>query len=241
MWQPIEKKTVVERVYEELSRQILGGKLRPGETLPPERKLSDLLAVNRSAVREALKRLEQARLVAIQQGGGTRVRDFLRSSGMDLLVHLIGGSSGQLNNAALRALIELRFAVGPDIARRAALRSPECGEAALQAAKTLHEAKDVTTAVAGSFAFWDALILGSGNVAYRLAFNTISEAVASVGPLFGELLADELADDDTHRALAAAVTAGDEARAEELARKLCALTETRAAALPDNDEANDDL
>lgn len=241
MWQPIEKKTVVERVYEELSRQILGGKLLPGESLPPERKLSDLLAVNRSAVREALKRLEQARLVAIQQGGGTRVRDFLRSSGMDLLVHLIGGSTGTLNHSALRALIELRYAVGPDIARRAALRNPHCGLDAMKAAEELAGAEGLDGALRASFAFWDALIGGCDNVAYRLAFNTISDAVATVGPLFGELLADELADIETHKAIATAVSTGESTQAEALAKQLCLLTELRAAALPDAMETSDEL
>ena len=55
-------------MYEQLRDHIVSGDVAPGASLPSERVLSERLGVNRAAIREGLKRLEQAGLVAIQQG-----------------------------------------------------------------------------------------------------------------------------------------------------------------------------
>ena len=68
MFKPIERKSLSRSVFEQLSEQILRGALSPGDNLPGERSLSDVLGVNRGAVREALKRLEQARLGYLTAG-----------------------------------------------------------------------------------------------------------------------------------------------------------------------------
>ncbi|MCW3041651.1 MAG: regulatory protein GntR, partial [Solirubrobacterales bacterium] len=61
-------------VYDALRADILGGRLPVDARLPSERTLSDAHAVNRHAVREAVKRLQQSGLVQVTQGGATRVR-----------------------------------------------------------------------------------------------------------------------------------------------------------------------
>ncbi len=58
-----------------LRDEILTGQYRPGERLPSERDLSDRFAASRSAVREALKALDQLGLASIQKGG-VRARAF---------------------------------------------------------------------------------------------------------------------------------------------------------------------
>lgn len=52
-----------------LRDEILSGQYRPGERLPSERDLSDRFGASRSAVREALKALDQLGLASIQRGG----------------------------------------------------------------------------------------------------------------------------------------------------------------------------
>ena len=95
MFKPVEKKSLADAVFEQLREEIVTGRMEPGEALPAERMLSDMLGVNRGAVREALKRLEQARLVTIQQGGSTRVLDFKETAGTDLLAALLMRTDGQ--------------------------------------------------------------------------------------------------------------------------------------------------
>src|SRR3954462_6479654 len=76
------------QVFVRLRQEILSETYVPGDALPSERKLSEDLATNRHAIREALKRLQQAGLVTIRQDGATKVRDWRRHGGLELLLDL---------------------------------------------------------------------------------------------------------------------------------------------------------
>ena len=120
--------SVSGRIYEHLRAEILAG----AETLPSERRLSEELGASRHAVREALKRLQQAGLIRISQGGATRVRDWRRHGGLELLLEL-----GERAREALgleRAVMEMRASVGADAARRCAPRAtPRSGRSSRRA------------------------------------------------------------------------------------------------------------
>ena len=81
-----------EEIAEGLRAQILSGKYGPGERLPSERELSVRLAVNRSSVREALKKLEQLGMIAIRRGGGARVVP-MQQAGLGVLRHALGAKA----------------------------------------------------------------------------------------------------------------------------------------------------
>ena len=63
-------------VFRQLRSRILVGALARGDRLPNERDLADTFEVNRTSVREAVKRLEFLGLVEVRHGLGT----FCRSS-----------------------------------------------------------------------------------------------------------------------------------------------------------------
>jgi GntR family transcriptional regulator, transcriptional repressor for pyruvate dehydrogenase complex len=73
--QPVNRRSVPEDVFDQIVTEVLSGQMQPGETLPSERKLADVLGVSRPAVREAPKRLPAAGLVDVRQGDATTVRD----------------------------------------------------------------------------------------------------------------------------------------------------------------------
>ena len=58
-----------EVIANSLTRDILSGRYRPGERLPSERDLATRFDVNRGAVREAVKSLQQLGIVDVQPGG----------------------------------------------------------------------------------------------------------------------------------------------------------------------------
>jgi len=62
-----------ERVVTELERQILDGTLGPGDRLPTEGELCNILGVSRSVVRDAIRTLVARGLVTVRQGHGTTV------------------------------------------------------------------------------------------------------------------------------------------------------------------------
>jgi DNA-binding FadR family transcriptional regulator len=69
----IERKKLFEHVAAHLEAQILAGKLRPGDQLPPERDLQLTFGVGRPAIREALISLQKAGLVELSNGARARV------------------------------------------------------------------------------------------------------------------------------------------------------------------------
>src|SRR5690349_10662816 len=115
---PITKRLVPDDVFEQLMGEVVGGSLGPGDTLPSERRLAELLGVSRPAVREALQRLSATRLVEVRHGGSTTVRDYSRHGGLDLLPRLLV-RHGELDPSVARSIVEARFAIAPDVARLA--------------------------------------------------------------------------------------------------------------------------
>lgn len=222
MLRPVRRQSLSDAVFEQLREQIVSGEMEPGTTLPAERLLSEKLGVNRGAVREALKRLEQARLVAIQQGGATRVADFLSTAGLDLLAELLVRSDGTLDTTVARSVIEMRSALGPDIARLAALRADDAQRCALVAVVERMEgaAGDLPALQRLAMEFWRTAVEASGNLAYRLAYNTLSVTYERCFDLLTQVLAEELSDLAAYRAIAKAVQKGDTARAERRAAEL---------------------
>jgi GntR family transcriptional regulator, transcriptional repressor for pyruvate dehydrogenase complex len=67
-FQPIKKRRLSDEVTAQIRTRIAAGELRPGDKLPAEREMAANFAVSRGAVREAMRNLELARVVEIQQG-----------------------------------------------------------------------------------------------------------------------------------------------------------------------------
>ncbi len=70
----IRRNKVYEEVAQQIERLILK-KLRPGDKLPSERELAEMLRVSRSSIRDAIRSLELMGLVEPRQGAGTIVRE----------------------------------------------------------------------------------------------------------------------------------------------------------------------
>ena len=85
---PVKRLKLAEQLASSIRSAIIQGTYGPGDTLPSERDLAGQFEVNRSSVREAILRLEAWGLVEVKQGGGTRVRDFLTSAGLQVLPFL---------------------------------------------------------------------------------------------------------------------------------------------------------
>jgi GntR family transcriptional repressor for pyruvate dehydrogenase complex len=217
-----------EAVHDRLRRAILSGRFVPGEMLPPERSLSDAHRVNRHAVREAIKRLQQAGLVHITNGGGARVLDWRATGGIELLGELAGSDEIA---PLLRSVAEMRATIGADAARLCAQRAPsglrdELARlgTALRAPADLPRYQDRFEAYER---LWEAIVHGSGNLAYRLASNSLTGA-RHAGGIDPQTFAGEVDDPAAGRALATAIVDGDAARAETLARELLGRTVSAA-------------
>ncbi|HEU4975796.1 MAG TPA: GntR family transcriptional regulator [Baekduia sp.] len=208
------------QIHAQLRAAILAGAYAPGDPLPSERQLSDELGASRHAVREALKRLQQARLVSISQGGATRVRDWRRHGGLDLLLALAADGEAPPELGLVRATLEMRASVGADAARLCAQRADAALRAAVHArAESLAAADSPVARTAEYDVLWDLVVEGSGNLAYRLALNTLV-AGQRVLSFDASVVGDEVADHEAVRVLARAIAAGDGDEAHAAARRL---------------------
>jgi GntR family transcriptional repressor for pyruvate dehydrogenase complex len=222
MLEPVRRQSVSDAVFRQLRDQIVMGVMEPGASLPAERALCEVLGVNRGAVREALRRLEQARLVSVRHGGTSEVLDFRRSAGLDLLADLVLQPSGDLDLPVIRSIVEMRSAIAPDVARLAAERGgPAIGDRLGGVLVAMDAAGDDLARLQGlSLDFWSALIDGCDNLAYRLAYNTLQRVYERASELVRPLLALELTARADYGRLADAVREGDVAKSGRLARRL---------------------
>jgi GntR family transcriptional repressor for pyruvate dehydrogenase complex len=218
---PAPKATRSAEIHAVLRTRILDGTYPADTALPSERQLSEDLGASRHAVREALKRLQQAGLIAISQGGATRVRDWRRHGGLDLLLAL--GAEGEVAPEELglvRAMFEMRASVGADAARLCALRADTATRAELEArAEALAVADDPVARTAIYDVLWDRIIEGSGNLAYRLALNTLV-AGQRVLSFDASTVGAEVADHGAIRRLSRAISDADPEAAHARARDL---------------------
>ena len=213
--QPVRRRSVPDDVFEQLAAEVVGGGLGPGESLPSERALAELLGVSRPAVREALQRLSHAGLVEVRQGGTTTVRDFRHHGGLELLPRLLV-LAGELDLGVARSLLEARLLLGPQVAALAARKvaaSPERGatvSADLRAVvRRLGESDDPVALQHEALRFWDLVVDAGDNIAFRLMFNSLRSAYEPAIEALAVVMAAEVEQVGTYAALADAVTAGD--------------------------------
>ncbi|HET7742194.1 MAG TPA: GntR family transcriptional regulator, partial [Mycobacterium sp.] len=159
--QPVNRRSVPEDVFEQIVSEVLSGDMQPGEALPSERRLAEVLGVSRPAIREALKRLTAAGLVEIRQGDATTVRDFRRHAGLDLLPRLLV-RAGEVDVAVVRSILETRLHNGPKVAELAARRrTPELPDILDATIAALDAEQDPIARQRHALAFWDHIVDGA--------------------------------------------------------------------------------
>jgi GntR family transcriptional regulator, transcriptional repressor for pyruvate dehydrogenase complex len=213
----------VEKVSETVARKIIQSiietELEPGSKLPPEHEMLALYKVSRPSLREALRLLEIQGIIRLRSGpgGGPVVeaessRAFARLMGMHLYYA----------GARIRDLMEARFVIEPLMARLAATASDETARKLLEV--SLMEEQASTTGDSGepnieaAMRFHDRICEMSGNpVLDRLAGGLKALYQDRTRSLrFPKETQLHVLED--HRAIAAAILAGEGDEAEHLMR-----------------------
>ncbi|OYN78403.1 FadR/GntR family transcriptional regulator [Mycolicibacterium sphagni] len=218
--QPVNRRSVPEDVFEQILADVLSGEMQPGEPLPSERRLAEVLGVSRPAVREALKRVAAVGLVEVRHGDSTTVRDFRRHAGLDLLPQLLL-RNGQLDVSVARSILEARLHNGPKVAELAAARhSAGLGDLLEESIAALVVAEDPVEQQRHALTFWDHVVDGADSIAFRLMFNTLRAAYEPALSALATLMAAEVGQPKAYRTLARAIVAGKPAAASAAAREL---------------------
>jgi DNA-binding FadR family transcriptional regulator len=216
----IKPASLADNVFRQIASNILDGTYPVGSNLLPERQLAADYGVNRHVIREATKRAEQIGLVKSRQGGGTTVLDFEHTAGLDALALLAEYAAEDLAGARLwRAGFEMRAAIGTDLARLCTLRASDHVKADLVSiAHQLKAAPKDSSIVALDLRFWERMLDGADNIAYRLAYNSLIRSAQAAPELQLGWTIKELESSDFRIPIAEAIRAGDSAAAEAAAR-----------------------
>lgn len=167
------------KVYEEVAQQIerlIRKKLRPGDKLPSERELAEMLSVSRSSVRDAIRGLELRGMVEPRQGAGTIVCEALSES----LTHPFGN-----------ALIRRRERVGELLDFRKMLEPPLAGRAAMHATiDEISEMAEILQRQEEKLLQGDVAVAEDAEFHYNIAMASGNSVVLKVLDILMDLLRD---------------------------------------------------
>ncbi|HEX4477818.1 MAG TPA: GntR family transcriptional regulator [Polyangiaceae bacterium] len=213
----IHSRSLADQVFEQIGAEIVTGRYAPGASLPAERTLSTVFKVNRHVVREALKRLEQLGIVKVSQGGGTKVLDYQRTAGLDVLAFMAEHAREGADVAPLwLSVLEMRSANAADIVRLCALRaSREVRDELVRIAAEMDaKMNDEQALFALEVRFWETVMDGADNIAYRLSFNTLLKGVFAIPDMSRHWTVEEIRRSGSRMVLARAIADGDADKAE---------------------------
>lgn len=103
---PDDAKQGYEKVFLFLREKLLGGTLRPGDLLLPERELAEHLEVSRPVVREALRALAMIGVVDIRERVGT----FVKKPDVSVLGDIFAFTAAQ-DNGVIEDIMQARIAI----------------------------------------------------------------------------------------------------------------------------------
>ncbi|MGI5134341.1 MULTISPECIES: FadR/GntR family transcriptional regulator [unclassified Streptomyces] len=217
----LPRETIVDVLEKRLREDILAGRHPAGSYLPPERELADGFGVTRTTLKHAFGRLVHAGLLETRHGVGTRVRDFLRLGGADLLPMLVRHSPDWIGE-----IFEVRLSIGALIAERAAARATAAQVAELRALlAAVGDADGGDQAQLADAEVHRALAHATGNRVYVLLTNTLFNAYMPVRAALVGPFEDARSAHDRLAPVVEAVAAGDEEAARTAAGDYLSATE----------------
>ncbi|MEV6654347.1 GntR family transcriptional regulator [Streptomyces sp. NPDC051219] len=217
----LPRETLVDVLENRLREDILAGRHPAGSRLPPERELADGYGVTRTTLKHAFARLAQAGLLETRHGVGTRVRDYARLGGADLLPMLVRHSPHWMSE-----VFEVRRSIGALIASRAAANATagQLDELRERLA-AVRAAEGGAPAQLADVEVHRALARATGNRVYVLLTNTLFNAYLPVRAAFVGPFTEARAAHDRLVPVVEAVAAGDENAAHAAAEAYLTATE----------------
>jgi len=170
-----------EEVYNSIRRDLMRGKLKPGDKLPSERDLAEQLGVGRPVVREALRALENSGMLELRKGvsGGAFIRQ-----GDGRAVSRTVNDLVFLGKLSLDQLTEARSYLLDQAVRLACARGTDADFAALDAnverMRVAIEAQAVEASISEIMDFYALLGTAAKNDVLTVIIGSLSEIIAQI-------------------------------------------------------------
>ena len=175
LFEPLVRQPAYGRVAAAIEQKILQRTLAPGDLLPAETELARQFGVNRSTIREAVRRLESAGLVG-RESGAKRLR-VTRPGRADTASRVSRALA--LDDVTFIELWEAMLVVAPGTSALAASHVTQESLLRLEAAiAAVEAARGSEAAVAGVVGFFGVLSEASGNRVLTLAMQPVTRLLA---------------------------------------------------------------
>ncbi|WP_274626961.1 FadR/GntR family transcriptional regulator [Arvimicrobium flavum] len=202
-----------KRVADMIEKEIVGGRIKPGDMLPTELELSAQLGVHRSTVRESIRSLENSGL--LKRVGGKRL---VASVPEPSAVARYNTRAMALRKVSFLDLWEVQMEIEPFCADLAASRiTDEVAEEMMESVRKLESRiEDDEVVIAHDIEFHKIVARAAGNAALELSVDPISALLFSATlDLYQKVPQARHRLYEAHKAIAEAIYARDRKTARE--------------------------
>ena len=159
--QPVQTKRASEEIYNQIRQLILDGEIHPGERLPSERKMMDMMHRSRPTIREAMRMLEREGYIKIYSGSsGAVVQEINVDNAVQSLETII-----QMKHMKIEEILEFRRLTQCEAAKLASER---------RTAEDLEKMKEIHLALA------DASHNAMYSIMMQVCRNVIGESLSDI-------------------------------------------------------------
>jgi GntR family transcriptional repressor for pyruvate dehydrogenase complex len=171
------RRKLPDMVSEAIVKFILKETLKPGDKLPTEKELSQLLGIGRTSLREGIRQLETVGLLSSHQGKGVYLREVTLDSLFASGKHIPMASFLKLNKQEILDWLSVRLVFESEACRLAAERITDEELAALQ---KIHQCMSNSVSnreefIAQAVNFHKQILLSSGNAILSKLYEFIED------------------------------------------------------------------
>ncbi len=220
--EPIEQKTVVTQVMEEMRKMIGSGQYKTGDRIPTEEELSHIFGIGRSSIREAIKIFNYLGILESVTGTGTRVCSSANITSQALSWAIILRKKEPVELLELRDVIELQSLIL--LTGRHAENPSSVSEIIASLENVLAELREGSLSgskqqlIESDFKFHSSIIEGSDNSVFVAIWNALKyfllDEITQVESMFpaGDIVSE-------HRGILDAILSGDIGRVTQAHRE----------------------
>ncbi len=170
-FEAIQRHSVTEEAIRQVKVLVTSGELAPGQKLPSERDLSEMLGVSRPSLREAVRALGAMGVLEIRQGSGTYVTQL----SAEMLTHPLTFILAT-NIPLLQGLFDVRLMLEVGAAKAAAARISDSDLSRLESLMKELEGRigDLESFVDGDIAFHRIIHEASGNAVLTALMESVT-------------------------------------------------------------------
>lgn len=219
--------SLTDVAIDEIKRMIVAGRLRPGDRLPREQDLAELLGLSRGTLREAVRALTAMKVVDVRRGDGT----YVTSLAPELMLEALNFVVDLHRDDTMLHFLEVRAFIEPESTARAAMHADE--DLLRTLAELVAEADQLSRAdevdherlMTNDQRFHAAVNTAGGNPVAAAILAATAGVTSRARIARSVEISAELTTVDDHRAIYEAIRAGDPARARLRAAMHIARTE----------------